>query len=244
MLNHLILVGNILFRYRSYIPLLFVGLVFVAMAQHPFPVDPDLFTNLWAVFCIAVSFLGFFIRVITTGCTPRHTSGRNTKRQKAEQLNTTGIYSLVRNPLYLGNFFTGLGVALFPMVWHIALIYTLLFCLFYERIILAEEDFLTSKFGEPYQEWVSRTPAFFPKFSGYVPPAYPFSFKSVLRREYNSFYAIVAVMTVLKIVSDYSGAGQLNFNTAWTAFFAVGTFIWLGLRSVKKYSSFLFVPGR
>ncbi|MGB8874133.1 MAG: hypothetical protein WCC75_12145, partial [Desulfobaccales bacterium] len=45
------------------------------------------------------------------GLPPRGTSGRNTQGQVAETLNTTGIYSLVRNPLYLGNFLIWLGLS-------------------------------------------------------------------------------------------------------------------------------------
>jgi len=55
---------------------------------------------------IALSMFGFIIRAIAIGTTPKGTSGRNTKEgQVAESLNTKGIYSMVRHPLYLGNYF-------------------------------------------------------------------------------------------------------------------------------------------
>ncbi|MGC9453013.1 MAG: methyltransferase family protein, partial [Oceanipulchritudo sp.] len=50
------------------------------------------------------------------------TSGRNTKQQVAYSLNTTGFYSVVRNPLYLGNFFMYLGIALFTHHWWLVLV--------------------------------------------------------------------------------------------------------------------------
>ena len=34
----------------------------------------------------------------------KNTSGRNTHDQVADSLNTSGIYSIVRHPLYVGNF--------------------------------------------------------------------------------------------------------------------------------------------
>ena len=53
--------------------------------------------------CIALAFVGLAIRVFTVGFVPAGTSGRKHDGQIAETLNTTGIYSLTRNPLYLGN---------------------------------------------------------------------------------------------------------------------------------------------
>jgi protein-S-isoprenylcysteine O-methyltransferase Ste14 len=69
----------------------------------------------------------------------------------AEVLNTTWMYSLVRNPLYLGNFIIWLGLALFINVWWCTIIVILSFILFYERIIFAEEKFLREKFGKTFK---------------------------------------------------------------------------------------------
>lgn len=69
-----------------------------------------MFESTWAWSCIAVSLFGLLIRAVTIGFTPKGTSGRNTKEgQVAEVLNTKGIYSVVRHPLYLGNYFMWLG---------------------------------------------------------------------------------------------------------------------------------------
>ena len=54
---------------------------------------------------LAVSLLGEAIRIITVGHAPRNTSGRNTTEgQVADVINTSGIYSIIRHPLYVGNF--------------------------------------------------------------------------------------------------------------------------------------------
>ena len=103
--------------------------------------------------------------------TASHTSGRNTEGQVADSLNTTGMYSIVRNPLYLGNFLMILGVVLFLRIWWIPALYATLFALYYERIIFAEEMFLRDKFGQDYLAWASKTPAFFPKFALWKPTA-------------------------------------------------------------------------
>ena len=64
---------------------------------------------------IIISFLGEAIRIFTVAYTPAGTSGRNTKQQLADTLNTTGIYSLLRHPLYLGNFFMFLDTFIFTV---------------------------------------------------------------------------------------------------------------------------------
>jgi protein-S-isoprenylcysteine O-methyltransferase Ste14 len=50
---------------------------------------------------ILLSLAGAIIRAFTIGTTARRHFGRNTDKQVAEQLNVTGIYSVVRHPLYL-----------------------------------------------------------------------------------------------------------------------------------------------
>src|SRR6185312_8121054 len=96
--------GNWLFRWRSYLPIPFV--IFIALALHEFqlPYNSLAIHEYWAKFCVVLSFCGLAIRALTVGCAPAFTSGRNTRRQCAQELNTTGMYSIVRHPLYLGNF--------------------------------------------------------------------------------------------------------------------------------------------
>ena len=124
--------GIWLFKYRSYIPLaiLVIGTFIylrteISQADLWFKQAP--YEGYYLALCMLVSFLGFAIRVYTVGHTPANTSGRNTKEQVADTLNTTGIYSIVRHPLYLGNFFMWLGpVMLTGQIWFIVV-----FCLFY-----------------------------------------------------------------------------------------------------------------
>ena len=60
---------------------------------------------------------------IAIGTSNKHTSGRSTKEQVADALNTKGIYSTVRHPLYLGNYFMWIGIVMFTYnIWFVLVV--------------------------------------------------------------------------------------------------------------------------
>lgn len=237
--------GVWLFRWRSYLPLVFVALVLLSMRQFQFPGDGSGETDaLWESVCVGISFVGLGIRVATIGHVPKKTSGRNTSKQIAESLNTTGMYSLVRHPLYLGNFFLALGPALFPRLWWLAVIYILLFWVYYERIMFAEEAFLRRQFGEAYMEWADKVPPFLPNFRNYLKSELPFSVKTILKREYNALLGVVASFFALDVVGDYVVEGFWDVDPAWVVLLGLGLFAWVALYTLKKTTRWLNVEGR
>jgi protein-S-isoprenylcysteine O-methyltransferase Ste14 len=231
--------GQRLFRWRSYLPLILFIVFFAGL--HSGAYRPHFG---WELFCLAVAFAGLAVRGYTIGHTPRNTSGRNTKTQIADELNTSGIYSLIRHPLYSGNFLMGLGTALFTQCWWVVVIYALAFGLYYERIMCAEEAFLQEKFGAVFVEWTTATPVLWPKFAHWRKPNLPFALRNVLKREYSGLFGMIASFTVLKLVGDFFAVGRLSWSPFWIALFGVGTLIYVTLRTLRKTTSFLDVPGR
>ena len=154
--------GNFLFKYRGQFPVL----LFILSVPFIYLTDYSLVSyeefNLFMFISISISILGFFVRFYTIGTTPKGTSGRNTKEQVADVLNSSGMYSMVRHPLYLGNYLIWLGISLASFNIYFAVIMSLLFWIYYERIMFAEERFLERKFGEDYLNWASKLPAFLP----------------------------------------------------------------------------------
>ncbi len=191
--------GNFLFRYRSFLPVIIVviGILVFILNRLTGIYEPAVQYQTLEFVSLAISLLGLFIRIYTVGHTPAKTSGRNTKvGQLAEELNQTGIYSTVRHPLYLGNFFMWLGAAvLCENAWFV-LAFTLMYWIYYERIMYAEEQFLRRKFGTAYTDWAAKTPAFIPAFTKFEKPKYPFSLKKILKREKNGLLAIFVLLFV------------------------------------------------
>ena len=93
--------GNFLFKYRGQFPIILflIALPFMYFTDYTF-VDRKI-NILFLFFAYFISCIGFFIRFYTIGTTPKGTSGRNTKEQIAEELNSTGIYSLIRLQLLI-----------------------------------------------------------------------------------------------------------------------------------------------
>ena len=152
--------GNFLFKYRGQFPL-FLFIVSIPFIYYS-SVENN-YLNIYIISSIIFTILGFLIRFYTIATTPKNTSGRNTNKQIAETLNTTGIYSVIRHPLYLGNYLIWLGISLYTFNLYFLIFMSWFFWLFYKRIMFAEECFLESKFGEKYLLWSKNVNSFFQK---------------------------------------------------------------------------------
>ena len=237
--------GNWLFRYRGQIP------VFLFVAAIPVVYFTDIsFLNetsreILTIISIALSILGFIIRAISIGTTPIGTSGRNTKEgQVAESLNTKGIYSMARHPLYLGNYFMWIGIVLFTFNFSFLVVVSLLFWLYYERIMFAEERFLERKFGDAYMNWARKTPSFIPCFRKFIKNDLPLSFKSILKREYSGVLATVLGFVFIDDLRRYFEMGNFEIETIahWVLAFTI--LMVLVLRSLKHYTQVFSEEGR
>lgn len=236
--------GSWLFRWRSYFPLIFLALVLAALHEFTYLGGTHTLDLVWEAVCVAVSMSGLAVRAYTIGYSAPRTSGRVTRAQEARTLNVTGAYSLVRNPLYLGNFLMWLGLAVFPHSWMLVPVFVLAFWLYYERIVIAEEAFLEARFGAEYREWASKTPVFVPRLSGFVKPDIPFSWRLVFRREYSGFFAVFAVMFLFEVVGDAVVTGRFHLDPIWCAIFAGSLTIYLTLRTLHRHTKLLREPAR
>ncbi len=235
--------GVWLFRWRSYLPLALLVPVLWALAL-PSPWPGGGLPFWWQLLCFGVSLLGLVIRVWAVGHAPHGTSGRNTRAQVADELNTTGIYSVVRHPLYLGNYLMWLGVAMLPGSIAVVTIVSLAFWVYYERIMLAEEAFLRERFGATFERWAERTPAFLPATRGFVPARLPFSARSVLRREYSGLAALTTLFPLFVALKDLFRFRHVQTHPFWWAVLAIGAVTYLVLRTLKRRTKVLDVSGR
>lgn len=111
---------------------------------------------------------------------------------KNEELAQKGPYSLVRNPLYFGSFFLGLGITFMAGQRWLILFYPLLFLPLYIGKIKIEERELENKFGELARNYFNRVPRLIPKLSNYCPPTSAWNMERVLftHREWGNWLSL------------------------------------------------------
>lgn len=85
--------------------------------------------------------------------------------RKEKTLAVTGPYRYSRNPLYLGNFILGLGIALATnSLWAMG-VFLGYFALFYPSIIIEERERMRRLFPSEYESYRRHVPLFFPTLS-------------------------------------------------------------------------------
>lgn len=240
--------GNFLFKHRGNLPVIIVVLGLAVFAFQRFHESSEnlIPSSVVEYISLAVSLLGLAIRIYTVGHTPGNTSGRNTKEgQLADELNTSGIYSTVRHPLYLGNFFMWLGAAiLIENAWFL-IVFVLLYWVYYERIMYAEEQFLRRKFGKVYTDWAEGTPAFLPSFKAFRKPKYNFSIKKVLKKEKNGLLAIFVLLFLFHNTGFSIQNERIVADTDWICWGTIiSGVIYLILKLLKHNTTMLDEKGR
>src|SRR5262249_34800899 len=162
------------FRRRSWLPLLLVPFFLASFIGLHYPFQSHTLGLLWEIGCFLIALAGIALRVYTTGTSPRGTSGRNTRNQKASALNTTGPYSIVRHRLCCATFLLALGLSLSPRACFLPIIVSRATVLYYERIGAREGEFLEARFGRAFGRGAAAVPAAIPSFKRWCPPAQRF----------------------------------------------------------------------
>src|SRR5688572_28506145 len=176
------------------LPIAVVLLLIPSPRITPDPADAGLIGFLLAV-------VGQAARVFTIGLAYIIRDGKDHKVY-AEDLVTSGLYSHVRNPMYVGNFFLIIGLAIASNSWVFALAGVTLALGMHKTIVAAEESFLRSKFGPQFVAYCARVPRWVPRLSGIVRTVrgMHFEWRRVIAKEYAAtfdWFSAVAVVVLI-----------------------------------------------
>ena len=242
--------GSWLFRWRSFLPFLVLPLVIYFFSQYvKSPPISEVYEQYYQYLCFVVSLSGAGFRAFTVAYVPRNTSGRNTTSQKAAFLNTTGVYSMMRHPLYFGNYLVFAGFIMQLESLSFFLICTLSYFIYYERIMMAEERFLSNKFGEDYKNWSNKTSAFFPNIFAWKKPALTFSIKTILRKEAPGLMLICAVFFLFNFMDDVvfekkDFMAWVDEEPIWSILLVFSIILYAVLKILRKKTTLLDIKDR
>jgi protein-S-isoprenylcysteine O-methyltransferase Ste14 len=182
-----------LFTFRSYTPIPFL-LVMIVFRQ------PTLLTMALGFMIVTIGESVRFWGVAYAGSLTRVTGSVG-----APEVIVAGPFAYVRNPLYVGNMLTYIGIgimsnALFPWLVSAAAAY---FVFQYFQIVLAEEEFLVNEFGAGYVEYKKSVPRFIPHVIPYVHSSQVHqkaNWQEAVRSERRTFQALGLVLLILFVL--------------------------------------------
>lgn len=185
-------VGGWLFTYRTTIPLpIAAALLLIPPNSLPFSLSTSL---AWpGVLAVAAGELLRLWAVHHIGVISR------TRSDRLGPLVETGPFSLVRNPLYLGNILLWLGFTVSARLLWLAPFVVLLLAAEYHAIVRWEERLLESRVGTAYRAYTQRVPRWLP--SMHAPDRAPlnaaFSWRETFHSERGTLIAIVVGYALL-----------------------------------------------
>ncbi len=161
MKNFNIKVGNFFFKWRDTLFTIFFIPALFLFSYSEFAFGNFTLEIVFSLFGFLILFLGQIIRAITVGYAYIKRGGLN-KQIYAEKLVHRGMFAHVRNPLYLGNILiVTAGILNLGMPIYTFLVLPFFYYIYY-CITIAEENFLSGKFGEDYQVYLKEVNRFLP----------------------------------------------------------------------------------
>lgn len=183
-------IGNFFFRYRNFLFLFLYVALFIPSAPL---FSPVVFGENYYLFPVITGLLitvsGQLIRGATIGLAYIIRGGKEGKVY-AEDLVTGGIFNHCRNPLYVGNILMLCGVGVLSNSLLYVAVFIPFFLFVYQAIVLAEENFLRSKFSGTYDHYAATVNRWVPSFTGLSATFHSmrFKWKRWILKEYNTQY--------------------------------------------------------
>jgi len=230
--SKLVRLGDFSFKYRGYMLPIAVLLLFIPSPR--FTPDPAVAGLIG--FLIAV--VGQACRIGTIGLAYIIRGGKDHKVY-AEELVSSGLYSHVRNPMYVGNFFLVIGLAVASNSWVFALLGVPLSLGMHKAIVAAEENFLRNKFGPQFDAYCARVPRWVPRLSGLLTTVrgMHFQWRRVVAKEYAAtfdWFSAVAVVVLAKLGRDGLLDDHEGLTAAMVAVVVIRFVLWFAARQINR----------
>ena len=234
----MIQIGNFFFKYRN---LLFILLYLALFIPSSTIFSPEVFGPtyfLWPITIgLIVTITGQLIRGATIGLAYIIRGGKDGKVY-AEDLVTEGIFNHCRNPLYVGNILMLAGVGILSNSLLYILVFIPFFLFVYQAIVLAEENFLRSKFGEKFNQYCKKVNRWIPDLRriGKTFSGMHFKWKRWILKEYNTQYVWLSGITLILLFKypELTNNDTVLRNTLLIIILSILLLLYLFVRYLKK----------
>lgn len=197
----MIAIGNFLFKYRNFLFPLYILALFLLFRPPVIRINgSESAAHIQELVAVAIAVSGLAVRGIVIGLAYIKRGGLN-KKVYAADLVTEGMFSVCRNPLYVGNMLIYAGEFLMFGNHLCFAIGVLSFWFIYECIIAAEENYLRDKFGPAYDEYCRDVPRWLPKLSkiGAAISGMKFDWKKVIYKDYSTMTSTLTILALIQL---------------------------------------------
>lgn len=155
--------------------------------------------------CLLFSLVGFAIVIYTNGYSANATL-LNRIGETDETFDKNGAYSVVRHPLCNGFLLMWLGPALVTGNLFFIISFILFCCVFFERIMIAEELLFKRKFGFKYSVWAEQVPALIPSLGKFKKPDKKFNLIRAFKNSTGQLTMVLLAFLLFDGLAEILGA--------------------------------------
>ncbi len=178
--------GQFFFKYRNLLFTLVFAVLFIATGPDSLFGEGRVEHGL-EILGVSLVVLGQGFRLLVIGYEYIKRGGKD-GQVYADHLVTQGFFAHSRNPMYLGNILIVCGICLVHQsLMSFAVIIPFFFFAYYS-IVVAEENYLSRKFGPEYDTYCRTVNRFIPNFKGLSKSlsGYEYDWKRALRKDYGN----------------------------------------------------------
>lgn len=129
--------------------------------------------------------------------------------RKNDEVIRSGMFSVVRNPLYVFSFIAMTGIGLQSGMLLVTAVLIISFILYYPLVVAKEEAFLEHKFGEPYTKYKQEVPRWLPDFRLWNEPEQIDAKPKFIRHTILDAFIFFLPMPLFAIINSLHESGTL-----------------------------------
>lgn len=205
--------GNRIFRWRRLFYFIPVMLLFITRKDLQYPCGKYFFDEFLEFLIFSVVLLGVGIRLWASGSSRRFFVKKAGKSHI--RFETKGVYSLVRNPYFLGEFLIVAGLSFLLFDAPLIILSILFFLMSYTPILMAREKMLLDTYPVLYRAYCRKVHLMIPSFRSWRKSGSRFRWLVALQKEGNLLGAMGILFFCLEQFREIEIQGSWNPNPLW-----------------------------